>query len=287
MKFSLEVENDNQLPFLDVKVCRKEGRFVTSLYRKRTFSGVYLNYKSFVPTEFKHGLIFTLLFRAYTLSSNYESFHEEIVRLKTIWQKNSYPLFFIDKVIYRFLDSLFCPKHSNDTESDKTKVCITLPYLGPLSLELRRRLRNVFKSCMPTVNLRVVFSSKNRIGNFCSFKDVIPLNIQSLIVYNFTFSTCFSTYIGKTKRHFLMRVYEHLGISYRTNKNLKYAENAATSVRKHVHSCNHSASMDDFTIISKAKTDFHTKIKESILIKYRQTDLNNTDDSFPLYLFDD
>ena len=51
MKFSLEVENDNQLPFLDVKVCRKEGRFVTSLYRKRTFSGVYLNYKSFVPTE--------------------------------------------------------------------------------------------------------------------------------------------------------------------------------------------------------------------------------------------
>ena len=91
MKFSLEVENGNQLPFLDVKVCRKEGRFVTSLYRKRTFSGVYLNYKSFVPTEFKHGLIFTLLFRAYTLSSNYESFHEEIVRLKTIWQKNSYP----------------------------------------------------------------------------------------------------------------------------------------------------------------------------------------------------
>ena len=84
-----------------------------------------------------------------------------------------------------------------------------------------------------------------------------------------------------------MRVYEHLGISYRTNKNLKYAENTATSVRKHLHSCHHIASIDDFTIISKAKTDFHTKIKESIQIKYRQPDLNNTDESFPLYLFDD
>ena len=84
-----------------------------------------------------------------------------------------------------------------------------------------------------------------------------------------------------------MRVYEHLGISYRTNKNLKYAENTATPVRKHLCSCDHSASVDDFTVISKARNDFHTKIKESILIKYRQPDLNNTEDSFPLYLFDD
>ena len=51
MKFSLEVENDNQLPFLDVKVSRKEGKFITSLYRKRTYSGVYLNFKSFVPKK--------------------------------------------------------------------------------------------------------------------------------------------------------------------------------------------------------------------------------------------
>ena len=287
MKFSLKVENDNQLPLLDVNVSRKEGKFVTSIYRKRTYSGVYLNYKSFVPTDFKHGLIFTLLFRAHALSSNYELFHEEIVRLKTIWQKNGYPLFFIDKVIYRFLDSLFRPKCNNETIAEKKKVCITLPYLGPLSLQLKRRLRNVFKRCIPTVNLRVVFSSNNRIRNFCSFKDVIPLNVQSLIVYNFTCSTCFSTYIGKTKRHFLIRAYEHLGISYRTNKNLKYAHNTATSVRKHLCSCNHSACLDDFTVISRAKNDFHTKIKESILIKYRQPDLNDTEDSFPLYLFDD
>ena len=113
------------------------------------------------------------------------------------------------------------------------------------------------------------------------------MNVQSLIVYNFTCSTCFSTYIGKTKRHFLIRAYEHLGISYRTNKNLKYAENSATSVRKHSSTCNHSASLEDFTVISRASNDFHTKIKESILIKYRKPDLNNAEDSIPLYLFDD
>ena len=106
--------------------------------------------QNIIETVTMDGLIFSLLYRAHRLSSNYESFHEEIVRLKTIWQKNSYPLFFIDKVIYRFLDSLFCPKRNNDTNTDKTKVCITLPYLGPLSLQLRKRLRNVFKRCART-----------------------------------------------------------------------------------------------------------------------------------------
>jgi hypothetical protein len=44
IKFTCEFENDNKLPFLDVLV-RKKGssnEFVSTLYRKKTFTGVYL-----------------------------------------------------------------------------------------------------------------------------------------------------------------------------------------------------------------------------------------------------
>ena len=52
------VEKENSLSFLDIKICRKNGKFVTSVYRKPTFSGVFTNYESFIPTYQKRGLVY-------------------------------------------------------------------------------------------------------------------------------------------------------------------------------------------------------------------------------------
>ena len=39
INFTVEKENVGSIPFLDVKICRKNGKFVTCVYRKPTFSG--------------------------------------------------------------------------------------------------------------------------------------------------------------------------------------------------------------------------------------------------------
>ena len=57
INFSLEKENDGRLPFLDINIFREKGRFVTNVYRKKTFSGVYTNFNSFIPETYKTGLI--------------------------------------------------------------------------------------------------------------------------------------------------------------------------------------------------------------------------------------
>ena len=116
MKFTYEEEQNDILPFLDIKITRDGDRFTTSVYRKKTFSGVYLNYGSFLPLDYKKGLIATLLHRTYAICSDYRSLHEEINRLKVIWQKNSFPLFFIDKCVKKFLDKLFVKKTSNSSQ---------------------------------------------------------------------------------------------------------------------------------------------------------------------------
>ena len=41
INFTVEKENVGSLSFLDVKICCKNGKFVTSVYRKSTFSGVF------------------------------------------------------------------------------------------------------------------------------------------------------------------------------------------------------------------------------------------------------
>ena len=45
IQFTCEVESNNKISFLDISV--------TSLYGKKTFSGVYLNFNSFLPMDYK------------------------------------------------------------------------------------------------------------------------------------------------------------------------------------------------------------------------------------------
>ena len=58
--------------------------------------------------------------------------------------------------------------------------------------------------------------------------------MNSKVVYNFKCYIC-NIYIGETERHFLVREYEHLGISILTENNLKYTKKDATAIRKHCH----------------------------------------------------
>ena len=58
------------MPFLDVNAFSENGKFVTNVYRKETFTGVYTNFSSFIPLEHKFGLVYTLLHRGlYVITS--------------------------------------------------------------------------------------------------------------------------------------------------------------------------------------------------------------------------
>ena len=88
INFSKESENNNSLSFLDVKISRTDNKFVTNIYRKPTFSGVLTNFESYIPMHFKHGLIFTLLHRCYSICSDFSKFHHEVTNLKNTLSKS-------------------------------------------------------------------------------------------------------------------------------------------------------------------------------------------------------
>ena len=67
INFSLEKEIDGRLSCLDINIFCEEGKFVTNVYRKKTFSGVYTNFDNFIPGAYKTGLIESLLFRCFNL----------------------------------------------------------------------------------------------------------------------------------------------------------------------------------------------------------------------------
>ena len=43
IKFTIEKEEKNSLPFLDTRIIRNVDKYVTTVYHKKTFTGVYLN----------------------------------------------------------------------------------------------------------------------------------------------------------------------------------------------------------------------------------------------------
>ena len=169
IKFSIEKEEDGCLPFLDVNIFRENDKFATNVYRKKTFSGVYTNLRSFIPETFKTGLIKSL-FRFFSLWSDFIKFHHEIDKSKSILCKNSYPSHLVDKRIKELLDKILAPKPVVSTVAKKNLV-IALPYLGKLSLQIHTRISRIMKNKLPYCNIRIVFQCKCKISNFFTFKD--------------------------------------------------------------------------------------------------------------------
>ena len=63
IKFTIEHENDNSLSFLDCKITREDNDFSTSVFRKKSFSGVYSHFDSFLPSNYKKNLLLALIHR--------------------------------------------------------------------------------------------------------------------------------------------------------------------------------------------------------------------------------
>ena len=61
IKFTFEHEHSNSFSFLDVSMCRKNNKLTTSVYGKTTFSGSFTNFKIFILTIYKFGLVCSLL----------------------------------------------------------------------------------------------------------------------------------------------------------------------------------------------------------------------------------
>ena len=82
MSFLFEKEKNYKMSFLDVEISRENGKFVTAVYREPTFSGVYNSYESFLPSAYKFGMLYILVYRCFTLCSDWAKFHRELVTLK-------------------------------------------------------------------------------------------------------------------------------------------------------------------------------------------------------------
>ena len=282
INFTSEVEENGKLPFLDMLIDRNNGQIQTSVYRKPTFTGVYTHFYSFLPSIYKFGLLSTILFRYFSICSSFKLFHLEVLEFKKIFLKNGYPLKIVDVCIQKFLKKMFSEKVIVHTVPKKDYF-ITLPYLGPLSNKIQKRIKTVFQKVIPIGKINIVFKTERRLSHFLRFKDVVASFLDSHIIYHFKCPSCNAGYVGETRVHHKVRSSQHLGISEWTGKPTKGG--IPTSITKHITTSKCVCSLEDFSILGR-ETDYHLRLlKESLFIKFYNYELNEQRTSTELFLF--
>ena len=190
--------------------------------------------------------------RWFKICNNCNSFHNDVENIKSNLIKNAYQPFLVGKVIKKYLHHKFS---SNQSQlKDKSDVhYFKLPYIDNLSHHIKNKLSKLCKEfCKENFNIKLVFNSF-KIKNYFSYKDPIPNDLKSFLVYKFTCACCSSSYIGETCRHFKTRIEEHIK---KDNK---------SHIFKHLHStatCFDSYNSLWFEIIDKANSKCELKIKK-------------------------
>ena len=139
------------IPFLDVLIKRHNHTYSTSIYRKKTFTGLYTKWDSFTPRKYKVNLIRTLTFRCFRICSSPHLLQSCLDELKKLLSQNGYPKGVVN---YNMNDVLQKQQNKPLTPTftvPKKKVFLVLLYLGLQSKIITKQMMsciNTFYVCI-------------------------------------------------------------------------------------------------------------------------------------------
>ena len=280
IQFTCDKESNGKLNFLDISVSRENNQFVTSVYRKPTFTGLGMNFHSFVPNYFKTNLIASLMHRAFKICSQQTCFERELEFLKSFFLKNNFPFKFVNNVFAKTLHKIYNSKPPLITV-EKKPIYVSLPYLGKDSFVLKKKLQSLARRFYPHIDLKLILKNNFTVGSLFKFKDRLPFSLRSSVIYQYSCGQCSSSYIGQTVKQLKVRISQHKGRSFRTNNLLACPENS--KILEHSISTGHPVVDNNFKIIDYCH-NFDLRILESLWIQKLKPSLNDRSSSAELFI---
>ena len=273
IRFTKELEHDGSLSFLDVQVTKsiETGHFETSVYRKKTFTGLSSNFFSCEPMIYKINAIKTLIYRSYHICSSYINFHTENNFLIDFFYNNSYPKQLIFREIRFFLAKLYNQNKIKITVPKK-KIYISFPFYGYISEKLKNEINTLVNMRFPQLDLRLVFKNELSIGSLFRHKERLEASLCSDLVYEYKCALCNECYIGSTARQFGCRISEHRGVSVRTGLPTTNKPNSA--IYDHSFQTGHQALITSFKILDRCREVGQLRVLEALHIFRRAPTLN-------------
>ncbi|KAJ8960403.1 hypothetical protein NQ318_013683, partial [Aromia moschata] len=257
IKFTYEVEHNEQLPFLDVLVIRNsENKLEFDVYRKETATLRYIPNDSHHPFQHKMASFNFIIHSLLNFPLSKEKFEHEKQLIKKIAKSNGYSVHLIDKLIrkHKFKRTLYnSTTFRRDTDNSKFA---SLPY----EPKFTRGLDKIFKN----ININLVYNSKKIYRRFW----VTP-KTKSTIMKN-----CDQKYIGQTKRSILTRFKEHMA-------HLKYGSTEKSCVAQHAFDNNHRIDINNLKLIRNVTNSRQLDAFESLEIIKCNNSMNKDNGPIP------
>ena len=140
LKFTLEVEQNGKLPFLDICIEHHESSLPSTWYCKPIDTRLFLNFHSMAAKcskkQHKCSVIKGFVYRIYRACSSWKKFHESLIKPKDILEWNQYPPNFYEPIISATIEKIVKPcnqKVNNDdanNENSRAKVNLIVRYRG-------------------------------------------------------------------------------------------------------------------------------------------------------------
>jgi len=269
LQFTLEIEDNRSLNFLDVTLIIKNNRIITDWYKKTTCSGRYLSYYSNHPTSHKIGIIYNLVDRAIKLS--HPSFHKKNLELviKSLLD-NGYPLNLIFNKINIRLKKLFIQRRETPTNLDNNnpkneKKILVFPYVNPLTKFITANLDNS--------KVIIGYRCLNKLSQFVKVHKDIDLTLnRSNVIYKISCKNCEATYVGQTKRQLKTRAKEH-------KNNIKLEQSKLSVISEHIINYDHTFDWENTKILDCEPRFYKRIVSEMIHIKEQKVSLNLNSDT--------
>ncbi|XP_062537658.1 uncharacterized protein LOC134205978 [Armigeres subalbatus] len=135
LQFTVEVEMEGKIKFLDMMLERKENSISTTWLPKQS-NGRYLDYTSHSPFQHKKNTAIALIDRAIKLTG-VEKREDALKQATHILRINNYPLWFIQRIKSERVHKHYNSLQSNDCEHPVLKY-VSAPYIPCLSEKLRK-----------------------------------------------------------------------------------------------------------------------------------------------------
>ena len=271
IKFTDEMEQDRELPFLDVKlIVNPDGSIRLKIYRKTTHTDQYLMFDSHHPLEHKLSVVRTLLTRNDTIVTDAEDHKEEEAHIRSALRMNKYPDWAINRVKKELADKkagLQKPKPDR-TEDQKSRGMQVLPYVAGITERVRRVMRKyrLTAPARPYRTLRqLLVHPKDKIDELQKCGSVYQIDCMS----------CDKVYIGETGRKLETRREEHKAESekvtaVRRTRSTSTTEDTSklkSGIAQHLRDHNHVMNWDSTKIIDREDNKKRRWIKEAIHVR--------------------
>jgi hypothetical protein len=252
IKFTMELEDNNSIPFLDVLMTRKQdGTLGHKVFRKKTHTDNYLHAESHHHPSQKMGVLNTMAIRAARISDK-EHLKEEIDHLTKVFKNIGYK----DRDIKKAINKKDIRTHTQNDQTSHIKAF--LPYIRGVTDKIAKVLRRkeIMIAFKPLITIR---------QRMKSVKDPID-HQQGKGIYKVSCS-CGKCYIGETGRSFQIRIKEHA-------TDIRNEHIRTSALAEHSLKTKHQVFLEETKILAKENHYYKRCLREALEIIKHPNNIN-------------